>query len=143
MKLDKVKKRAWDSFQLQYDKGSYDVTVKAVYGDSCLEMYAIALGVNIDDPGYEFDPKDFLVVSVKVPESAPDGSYVACGIRKGMTVDDIKGINGVFIYSNGDGTGMACIYPNSSVTEVRLEFTEGKLAGKINYAKAELAGMGG
>ena len=106
-------------------------------------MYAIALGGNIDDPGYEFDPKDFLVVSVTVPESAPDSSYVACGIRKGMTVDDIKGINGVFIYSNGDGTGMACIYPNGSDTGVRLDFTEGKLAGKINYAKVELAGMGG
>lgn len=143
MSLDEVQKLEWDSFRLEHDKGSYEVTVNAVYGDSYLEMYAITFGSNIDAPGYEFNPKDFTVVEVKVPENAPDDSYIACGIRKGMTVDDIKGIGGVFIYSNSDGTGMASLYPKDSGANVNLDFTERKLSGKINYAKAMLEGFGG
>ena len=38
---------------------------------------------------------------------------------------------------------MASLYPKDSGTNVNLNFTERKLSGKINYAKAMLEGFGG
>ena len=89
MNLDYAMKLQWDRFESRYDAEDNCVYIKAAYGASYLEMYATMTGSWDDDPNYKFDPKDFSIVCVEVPEDAPEGSYIAYGIRKGMTYDEM------------------------------------------------------
>ena len=93
MTFDKVLKLGWDSFQYKYEKGSDEVEMQAVYGDSYLEIYAsFSKPSDYLTEDYEFDPADFMVHTVTIPETAPDGAYIAYGIRKGMTFDEMAAL---------------------------------------------------
>ncbi|MBQ2273631.1 MAG: hypothetical protein II337_09255 [Clostridia bacterium] len=90
MSLDRVMAYSWESFEYKYDAENRSVKIGAKYGASYLEMGANKTGGwSDDDLTAEFDPSKFMIDYVTVPESAPEGAYMAYGIRKGMTFDEM------------------------------------------------------